>query len=116
MQFGQGNNNNKLQLNLVKEGVIEMASSGIDHAEIKLLNDNIDVLLSCKPLPESSIKLLCDKVSHSSLFYTHIVFVCTIQVSPSLGDGGKLIKIRRNKVDCIGMLTECIFACRRKKS
>ena len=61
-----------------------MASSGIDHAEIKLLNDNIDVLLSCKPLPESSIKLLCDKVSHSSLFYIHIVFAHSIQVSPSL--------------------------------
>ena len=35
----------------------------IDLHEIGNLDKQIDVLLSCKPLPESQIKVLCDKVS-----------------------------------------------------
>ena len=35
----------------------------IDMHEIGSLDKQIEVLLSCKPLPESQIKVLCDKVS-----------------------------------------------------
>ena len=38
-------------------------ATNIDFKGIKCLDDQIDVLLSCKPLPESEIKILCDKVS-----------------------------------------------------
>ena len=38
-------------------------ASNIDFKGIKVLDEQIDVLLSCKPLPESEIKVLCDKVS-----------------------------------------------------
>lgn len=40
-----------------------MASAGINFEEISNLDSSIEVLLSCKPLAESQIKLLCDKVS-----------------------------------------------------
>jgi hypothetical protein len=38
-------------------------ASAINFEEIASLDKSIEVLLSCKPLPESQIKLLCDKVS-----------------------------------------------------
>lgn len=34
-----------------------------DFKEIASLDEQIEVLFSCKPLPESQIKILCDKVS-----------------------------------------------------
>lgn len=34
-----------------------------DFKEIGSLDEQIEVLFSCKPLPESQIKILCDKVS-----------------------------------------------------
>jgi len=36
-------------------------SRSIDFEEIAKLDNHIDVLLGCKPLPESQIKILCDK-------------------------------------------------------
>ena len=38
-------------------------SRSINFEEISNLDKHIDVLLGCKPLPESQIKILCDKVS-----------------------------------------------------
>lgn len=32
-------------------------------ADIKHLDDQIEILLSCKPLPEQQVKALCEKVS-----------------------------------------------------
>ena len=34
-----------------------------DFKEIASLDEQIGVLFECKPLPESQIKILCDKVS-----------------------------------------------------
>ena len=45
-------------------------ASAINFEEISNLDASIDVLLSCKPLPESQIKILCDKVSHSLRLYS----------------------------------------------
>ena len=39
------------------------AGKEFDFKEIASLDEQIDVLLTCKPLPESQIKILCDKVS-----------------------------------------------------
>ena len=38
-------------------------ASAINFEEIASIDAHIEVLLSCKPLPESQIKVLCDKVS-----------------------------------------------------
>ena len=38
-------------------------SRSINFEEISNLDKHIEVLLGCKPLPESQIKILCDKVS-----------------------------------------------------
>ena len=55
-----------------------MASAGINFEEISNLDSSIEVLLSCKPLAESQIKVLCDKVSHmlnfESVSFMQIVF------------------------------------------
>ena len=55
-----------------------MASAGINFEEISNLDSSIEVLLSCKPLTESQIKVLCDKVSHmlnfESVSFMQIVF------------------------------------------
>ena len=38
-----------------------------DFKEIASLDEQIEVLFSCKPLPESQIKILCDKVSQRAV-------------------------------------------------
>ena len=43
----------------------------INFEEIGGLDKQIDVLLSCTPLPESQIKILCDKVSHLTSAQSH---------------------------------------------
>ena len=41
-----------------------------DFKEISSLDEQIEVLFSCKPLPESQIKILCDKVSLNACPFT----------------------------------------------
>ena len=43
-------------------------ASAINFEEISNLDASIEVLLQCKPLPESQIKLLCDKVRKAKIF------------------------------------------------
>ena len=47
-------------------------SRAINFEDIANLDEQIKVLLTCKPLPESQIKILCDKVSLSFL----LAFLC----------------------------------------
>ena len=55
-------------------------ASNIDFSGIKCLDDQIEVLLSCKPLPESEIKILCDKVSDHiylhALAHESVLWLC----------------------------------------
>ena len=62
-----------------------MASAGINFEDIANLDSSIEVLLQCKPLAESQIKVLCDKVSDmldfASVSFMQIVFALCF-VSP----------------------------------
>lgn len=50
-------------------------SRAINFEDIANLDEQIKVLLTCKPLPESQIKILCDKVSLTFL----LVFYASVQ-------------------------------------
>ena len=44
-------------------------NKSIDFKQISILDSQIEVLLQCKPLPESEIKILCDKVRQTLLLF-----------------------------------------------
>ena len=43
-----------------------MEKNNFNMNDIKHLDEQIEVLLSCKPLPEQQVKLLCEKVSSTT--------------------------------------------------
>ena len=75
-----------------------MEKNNFNMNDIKHLDEQIDVLLSCKPLPEQQVKLLCEKVRpttelkqllcSTSPIYAFCAANCAVQKSYGWDVGG----------------------------